>query len=177
MFCFSEVPNRIVLHGSLQANNTGMSEYKQRRVNSPETSFPIPPGFGNACLPVVLSMGLTLSCSSSFADIEDVAYMRQEPITPIPQIIDADMERAAIGELLFYDTRLSNDNSIACASCHKLESGGDDNVSLGMSHTAAQHTVNTPTVFNAIYNFRQHWDGSIERPAKVSSSRSATRRR
>lgn len=85
---------------------------------------------------------------------------RQEPIFPIPLHIEVDEARASLGETLFFDTRLSKNNSIACANCHQLEQGGDDNVSLGISMTGEKNIINTPSIFNAQYNFRQNWDGS-----------------
>ena len=64
--------------------------------------------------------------------------------------------------MLFFDTRLSNNNQLACASCHQLDAGGDDNVALGISMTDSQHIINTPSIFNAQFNFRQNWDGSVK---------------
>ena len=41
-----------------------------------------------------------------------------EPIQPIPDTIPYDKQKAAVGEKLFNDRRLSHDNTIRCASCH-----------------------------------------------------------
>jgi cytochrome c peroxidase len=69
--------------------------------------------------------------------------------------------KVALGDKLFHDPRLSKDNSIACASCHNLSINGADvpnrPVSLGVG--GASGAVNSPTVFNVRYNFRQFWDG------------------
>jgi len=48
-----------------------------------------------------------------------------EPITPIPAAIDADPGKVRLGERRFHDPRLSHDNSVACASCHQLDKGGE----------------------------------------------------
>jgi len=85
---------------------------------------------------------------------------RKEPITPIPLYITSDIEKASLGESLFFDTRLSKNETIACSTCHQLEAGGDDNVAKGISQATEMHVINTPSVFNATYNFRQNWDGS-----------------
>lgn len=90
------------------------------------------------------------------------SYFREEPISPIPQNIEYNEEKALLGEQLFFDTRLSANGKIACASCHQLENGGDDNRKFGISLSAENHVINTPTVFNARYNFRQNWDGSVK---------------
>lgn len=86
---------------------------------------------------------------------------RQEPISPIPQKIEFNKAKANLGEMLYFDTRLSKNNEVSCATCHQLEAGGDDNVAFGLSISANQHIINTPTIFNVQFNFRQNWDGSI----------------
>ena len=85
-----------------------------------------------------------------------------EPIKPIPADNGVDAAKASLGRMLFHDTRLSKDNSVSCASCHELASGGDDGrrVSLGINDSPG--LVNSPTVFNAGFNFRQFWDGRAE---------------
>ncbi|MBE9567483.1 MAG: c-type cytochrome [Proteobacteria bacterium] len=87
---------------------------------------------------------------------------RNEPIFPIPLKAELDENKVALGETLFFDTRLSKDNRFSCASCHQLDAGGVDGIALGPSLSEDQHVINTPTVFNAVYNFRQNWDGSVK---------------
>lgn len=91
---------------------------------------------------------------------DDNVNHRHEPIIPIPQNIEFDKIKARLGETLFFDTRLSKNNSISCASCHQLDAGGDENIALGISISADENVINTPSIFNARYNFRQNWDGS-----------------
>src|SRR5262245_11435296 len=50
----------------------------------------------------------------------------QEPLVPLPLHVAADPPRVALGERLFHDVRLSGRNTIACATCHRLEYGGAD---------------------------------------------------
>ena len=86
----------------------------------------------------------------------------QEPITPIPQSVKLPPNKVKLGERLFNDTRLSRDNSISCASCHDLNLGGADGLpfAIGIDNQAGR--INTPTVLNSAYNFRQFWDGRAE---------------
>jgi cytochrome c peroxidase len=111
---------------------------------------------------LILSPGLILLSVfiTSSVRAESTEYFRQEPIFPIPQEIESDAAKVELGEALFFDVRLSKDKNIACSTCHQLTAGGDDNVALGISTSAEQHIINTPSVFNARYNFRQNWDGS-----------------
>jgi len=98
---------------------------------------------------------------SGYAIADDETY-RNEPISPIPQQVDINTNKADLGEMLFFDTRLSNDKQTACSSCHQLDAGGDDNVAMGLSTVANQPSINTPTIFNVRYNFRQNWSGSVK---------------
>jgi cytochrome c peroxidase len=81
------------------------------------------------------------------------------PIQPIPEIVSIDLEWVRLGKALFNSTLLSKDNSISCASCHLLNFGGADSfpVSVGVGDLTGNR--NSPTVINAVFNFRQFWDG------------------
>ncbi len=70
-------------------------------------------------------------------------------------------KKIALGEALFFDTRLSRDKTISCASCHKLEEGGDDNLptAIGFHGRANPFHLNSPTVLNAALAKAQFWDG------------------
>lgn len=80
-------------------------------------------------------------------------------IKPIPNNIDIQKQKAKLGEKLFNDKRLSLDNSISCASCHIINEGGDDNSVVATGIYGKQGNINTPTVLNSVFNFRQFWDG------------------
>ena len=85
-----------------------------------------------------------------------------EPIHPIPEESGADAEKAALGRMLFHDPRLSADGTIACASCHDLAGGGDDDRKVSTGIEGRQGVVNSPTVYNAALNFKQFWDGRAD---------------
>jgi len=85
-----------------------------------------------------------------------------EPITPIPLTIETDKEKVKLGEKLFFDTILSADNTISCASCHDLQNGGDDGLKFSFGIKGKEGDINSPTVYNAVYNFRQFWNGSAK---------------
>ena len=82
-----------------------------------------------------------------------------EPVRPIVAVAETDPLKVQLGFDLFHDARLSVDNTVSCASCHSLETGGVDNHQY--SHGVEQRLggVNAPTVYNAVYNFVQFWDG------------------
>ena len=85
--------------------------------------------------------------------------LAEEPITPIPLSVKYNKAKALLGKKLFYDTRLSKDNTIACIVCHNLSNGGADprKVSHGVYNRLGN--IQSPTVYNARYNFKQFWNG------------------
>ena len=80
-------------------------------------------------------------------------------ITPLPKKIKTDPKKVNLGRMLFFDPILSKNQTISCASCHNLASGGDDDRPVSIGINGKKGTVNAPTVFNAVFNFRQFWDG------------------
>ena len=82
-----------------------------------------------------------------------------EPIRPIDASLEYDAAKAALGFDLFHDPRLSVDNTVSCATCHALETAGVDNHRYSDGVGGQVGGVNAPTVYNAVYNFVQFWDG------------------
>jgi len=80
-------------------------------------------------------------------------------ITPIPTHVVVDTAKVHLGKNLFFDTRLSKDDTISCATCHDLQNGGDDGLKVSFGINGQTETRNAPTVYNAVFNFRQFWDG------------------
>lgn len=72
------------------------------------------------------------------------------------------MNRAAanVGKILFFDKKLSKNNSISCATCHDLKNGyGTDLSTVSTGIYGQKGERNSPTVFNSALNFTQFWDG------------------
>jgi len=82
-----------------------------------------------------------------------------EPVQPLPLTADLNSEKVALGDKLFHDNRLSGDNSLSCASCHGLSKGGTDQAKVSTGIRGQQGPINSPTVYNAMYNLAQFWDG------------------
>lgn len=85
-----------------------------------------------------------------------------EPIQPIPLQVKLDRHKVKLGEQLFHDPQLSRDNTISCASCHNLKTGGTDRLVRSVGINGAVGSINSPTVFNSAFNFKQFWDGRAE---------------
>jgi cytochrome c peroxidase len=74
-----------------------------------------------------------------------------------------------LGRMLYYDPRLSKDDTVSCNSCHKLMDYGVDGqpTSPGVGGTLGGR--NSPTVYNAGGHLAQFWDGraaDLEEQAK-----------
>lgn len=81
------------------------------------------------------------------------------PITPIPHRLTLDPRKVVLGRRLFHDRRLSHDNTVSCATCHSLARAGVDSNPVAVGILRQTGTLNSPTVFNSVFNFRQFWDG------------------
>ncbi|KRT54349.1 Cytochrome c peroxidase [endosymbiont of Ridgeia piscesae] len=84
---------------------------------------------------------------------------RNEPIRPLPLTIDLNPDKVALGDLLFHDTRFSGNNTISCAHCHNLATGGTDHRATSSGINGQLGGIKAPTVFNSGFHFVQFWDG------------------
>lgn len=85
--------------------------------------------------------------------------LRHSVIQPLPQEHGQDPRKVALGDKLFHDKRLSKDDTLACAGCHGLDTGGTDQARFSEGVDKQMGDINAPTVFNARYQFMQFWDG------------------
>ncbi|TLD96090.1 cytochrome-c peroxidase [Helicobacter jaachi] len=69
--------------------------------------------------------------------------------------------KAELGKKLYFEPRLSKSGIISCNTCHNLGLGGVDGISAAIGHRWAinPHHLNSPSVYNAILNTTQFWDG------------------
>jgi cytochrome c peroxidase len=86
-------------------------------------------------------------------------FALNEPITPIPQTIKYNKQKALLGRELFFDTKFSADETISCASCHLPAFGGADPRVVSIGVYGKKGVIQSPPVFNAVFNFRQFWNG------------------
>lgn len=82
-----------------------------------------------------------------------------EPVQPIPEIMNVDPKKVELGKKLYFEKRLSGDNTLNCASCHDFQKGGTDNRVTSLGIHGKIGPINAPTVFNAVFNKMQFWDG------------------
>jgi len=100
-------------------------------------------------------------------------FLFAEPIKPIPLKPSVNEKKALLGKMLFFDPILSRDNKTSCSSCHSPNHGGADNkrFSIGVFNRVDK-PMNSPTVYNAVYNCWQFWNGrakTLQDQAKMAN--------
>jgi cytochrome c peroxidase len=74
-----------------------------------------------------------------------------------------------LGKQLYFDTQLSVDNTISCATCHNPALGWSDEGPTSIGHKGQRGGRRSPPVSNAAYSPLQFWDGrapTLEEQAK-----------
>lgn len=131
---------------------------------------------------LLLSLFLFTSCSSSNSDVEDVytpipaslnipALFQQKLIAPlVPNNNPLTEEGITLGKKLFFEKRLSGDNTQSCASCHSPQNSFTDDTRFSDGIDGTFGTRNSMPLFNLAWNFsdRFTWGGKelgLERQA------------
>ncbi len=77
----------------------------------------------------------------------------------IPQDNALTPERVELGRKLYFDTRLSEDNTVSCATCHDVTRGFTDQRPVAEGIGGQFGKRNSPTVLNAALLQTMFWDG------------------
>src|SRR5262245_10982658 len=73
-----------------------------------------------SCVLAVLASGLVATRAAA----QDV--IGEFPVVQIPKGNPLTPEKIRLGQALFHEEQLSSDDTVACATCHRLEAGGGD---------------------------------------------------
>ena len=104
---------------------------------------------------LVVALALALAVSA----LVRAPALAQEtgPLKPM----DVKPALAELGKRMFYDTRLSGDTTLACASCHQPDKAFTDGEPLSAAYSGAGHFRNTPTLANVGYRAAWLHDGRL----------------
>ncbi|WP_461537958.1 cytochrome-c peroxidase [Spongorhabdus nitratireducens] len=83
------------------------------------------------------------------------------PAVPFPEDNPYSPEKVALGKKLFFDTRLSKDDTVSCASCHDPKKGWADGIRLAVGIKGQTGSRNTPTILNTAYYDTLFLDGRV----------------
>lgn len=91
---------------------------------------------------------------------EALGWFEPIPMNP-PALENNVMTRARVdlGAQLFFDPRISRSGLFSCNTCHNVGMGGVDGLEVSIGHGWQKGPRNAPTVYNAIFNAAQFWDG------------------
>ena len=116
---------------------------------------------------------LLLSCSSNAIEEDPLPvdpyspkpYTLQLPSTFPRNYISFDdnpltEEGVLLGRHLFYEKKLSGDNTMSCGSCHQQDKAFTDGKALAVGIKGVEHRRNTMSLANMIWFFDYNWDGS-----------------
>jgi len=85
-----------------------------------------------------------------FATLPDAA--------PEPEDNLSTPEKVVLGQMLYFEPRLSSSGVISCHTCHNLGLGGTDRLPTSLGHDFLTGGRNAPTVLNAAFFELQFWD-------------------
>ena len=137
-------------------------------------TFVLPILIAIAVVTTIISLPFMITKTEVHLDDKGLrAAASKHNLTPVPKTDEAMMkavnnphnpltqEKIALGKRLFFDTILSKDRTVNCATCHNLKEGGDDNLptAIGIKGQPNPHHLNSPTVLNAALAKAQFWDG------------------
>ncbi len=100
-------------------------------------------------------------------------FVELTPILPLglsqgaAQIVGLDenpLTRAKIelGRQLYFDTRLSKNSTVSCASCHDPSMGYSAHTKTGIGIDGQAGGRNSPVAYNRILSGKQFWDGRVD---------------
>jgi cytochrome c peroxidase len=68
-------------------------------------------------------------------------------------------EKVELGRYLYFDRRLSADDTVSCASCHDPGHGFTDGAAVSTGIRGQKGNRSAPTILNRGYSLAQFWDG------------------
>jgi cytochrome c peroxidase len=127
-------------------------------VGSEDTDVGPPPALPPGQAPPLPKAGLLAEPRSR----DQVGFPAALTASVIPPASPLTPTAVALGEKLFFDSRLSGDGTVACATCHDPARAFTDGrpASVGIHGRVGQR--NAPTILNALYNKTQFWDGRVD---------------
>jgi len=107
------------------------------------------------------AVALMLGGSAAAQDMDEYRdYFEALPaLAPIPDGSPMTAARIELGQMLFFEPRISASGVISCATCHNPALGWTDRIPRATGHEGQVGNRNTPTVLNAGFLDAQFWDG------------------
>lgn len=108
---------------------------------------------------VAISVGATFAQDDAVGEAGTFHVPSGLPALKYPENNAHSNERVELGKLLYFDKRLSSDNTISCASCHDPAKGWSNDADVATGVGGKKGGRNSPTIINSAYSGAQFWDG------------------
>lgn len=108
----------------------------------------------------LLLLGPALPCSRA----QDYQLKLPQGLKPMKVPSDNALTAAKIelGKMLYFDKRLSSDNTVSCASCHDPAQGWSNGEPFATGVDGQKGGRSAPTIINSGYQRFQFWDGRAD---------------
>ncbi len=122
-------------------------------------------------IPSSLIAGENAGQSITLVSVQSLGPQRIGTLPPVPVPVDnpQSSRKILLGKQLYFDTRLSKNNTISCATCHNPAMGWSDIGPTSTGIHGQKGLRRAPPVSNAAYSPLQFWDGrasSLEEQAE-----------
>lgn len=107
----------------------------------------------------VLFMAAAATVAAQEPSAEQRAAYRRPDLIPFPKANPYTPEKAALGKMLFFDTRLSRDKNLSCSSCHNPSFGWEVPFTTAIGAGGKPLTRHAPTTVNLAWSKGYGWDG------------------
>lgn len=159
----------------------------QHKSPSPYARVRTTPRAATRMLASLAVIGITMVSSLVYAEPAQVAleamkatYSRPQHV-PFPKDNVYTAAKAALGQTLFFDPRLSGSSTMSCSSCHNPGLSWGDGLPTGIGSSANHLGRRSPTILNLAWAEALFWDGRansleeqavgpIEAPAEMNQS-------
>ncbi|MCP4184525.1 MAG: cytochrome-c peroxidase [Hyphomicrobiales bacterium] len=111
---------------------------------------------------IATSLGLVLTGLWSSALADENPPLAALGLPPIPSDNAQTPEKIELGKLLYFDSRIGGDASVACVDCHQPKQGWGFNDPLSRGYPGVIHWRNSQTVINSAYLGKLFWTGSAK---------------
>ena len=114
---------------------------------------------------VSMALATTLAVAAGTAGADSLRDQARTMFSAVPQyppVIDGNElteDKVELGRMLVFEPRLSASHLISCNTCHNVGMGGHDYLPTSIGHGWQKGPRNAPTVYNAVFNAAQFWDG------------------
>jgi cytochrome c peroxidase len=112
----------------------------------------------NKCFIKSVCVAVFLFCCSAFGSDWQALYKRPTSI-PFPSDNLYSTEKAALGKMLFFDPRLSQNFNMTCATCHNPSFGWEDATKTSIGSLNTSLSRHSPTIINMAWGNSFFWDG------------------